>query len=174
VNAPRTREECFARLDKNFLPFFQRMMDTEDSQTLHQDEQVWRWFVDYITGPFMHRLLYEEAQGPKCLACEGEGSAGEWDEFHEFSPRDKTGEPPCLCSHPLGSHTKGEKGENNPMYRYFETLTRAKNPVPGMGPVPPIYDFNLLRLFWEVMYQFEAYRTITTDFFGVTKDGPRG
>ena len=76
---------------------------------------------------------------------------------------------------PPGDHrSKGEKGENSPMYRYFEMLSRAKKPVPGMGPVPPLYNYEMLVLFWEVLFQFGTYRDHIAAFFGVSKDGVPG
>ena len=169
LGPPKTKEECWARLDANFFPFFRKTLAKEDDGSITQDKQTWEWFVGYLTGPMRRRFLWEEARGPYCLACEGEGAGGEFDPDHEFSPRDRSGMPPCTCNHLLSAHSKGEKGENNPLYNHFETLVRGKHPVPGMGPVAPLYDYDLMRIFWQVAMEFEQHRAVATSFFGVTR-----
>lgn len=164
---PATREECWARLDRNFFPFFKRVLAEEDDRTVSQDQKTWEWFIEYLTGPMRRRMLWEEARGPYCLGCDGED--GEFAPDHAFSPRDKSGMPPCECKHLLSAHSKGEKGENNPMYSQFEMLTRGKHAVPGMGPVAPLYDYDLMRILWQIALEFEQHRAIATNFFGVTR-----
>ena len=130
------------------------------------DHQAWDWFIDYLTGPFMREVIFDDARGPYCMACEGEGDSGKFDEDHEFSPRDTSGQPPCLCGHILQAHNNGEKGPNHPMYRLFEGLVRAKNPIPGYGPTPPLKDYEMIRFFWQLLYKFEEFRASLEHFFG--------
>lgn len=177
MSAPLTKEEAFARLDEHFVPTFKRILTTEIRGDLSWDKKSWDWFIDYITGPLMKRILFDEAKGPYCLSCEAEDS--EWDSNHDFSPRDRTGMPPCLCGHILQAHSKGERGEANPFYRYFEILSRGKKPVPGMGPNPPLYDTTMIAMMFQLASEFEKFRRDAYNYFGVVnpepvKDGATG
>ena len=167
TDPPKTREEAYARLDAKFLPFFIRILETEPGN-FTIDDKAWHFFIDYLTGPFMHRLLYEEAKPAYCIACENEGAAGRFDEYHVYSPNGRL----CHCDHPEGSHSKGEKGENSPFYKYFEMLTRGKKPVPGMGPIPPLYNMDLILPFFQVLMDSDKLVRPVRAFYGVKEGGP--
>ena len=151
-------------------PLIRSIMGTKNADITY-DVEEWECFLESLTNNIRRDILWgPKTRGPFCAVCDSEGEAGEFDADHEFSPRDKTGMPPCLCGHQLAYHSRGERGEDHPQYKAIEGFVRIASRDPdNPAYVPVAMNPTYVRGMWTLLSEFEKYRTRALERFKVVR-----